>query len=96
MKGQASVEILFSFIAMLLITSLIISSFPKSFEKVAEKLSQKQEKNKMAAALSAYYLTGGQASQEVKCVSSSSLTVFNEKINSFLCSVRASKRWFLK
>jgi len=95
-KAQMSIEMLVSFAAMLLAVSIMLSSFPKTFNTTSVKFSEKQQREELSSALHLYYLTGGQVSEEGKCIKGLNLTVFNEEVNSFLCSVKTRRRWFLK
>ena len=93
-KAQASLDLLVSFLASLLIASLLLSSFNLDYKSMASKLVSFQQEKSMTSELSSYYLTG--LRKNVRCYSFSNVTVFNEKINPFLCSIRSNRKWFLK
>ena len=94
MKAQASLELLISFLAMLLVASLLSSSFSFDYKKVNEKAVAFEQKQALHSELTSYYLDG--LSSEIKCNEATNVSVFNERVDSFLCSVKQERKWFLK
>ena len=94
MRAQASLELLISFLAAILIASLLSSSFSLNYRKMNAKAIAFEEKQSLHSKLTSYYLTG--VASKVKCVNATGVTVFNEKVNPFLCSLKQERRWFLK
>ena len=97
MKAQVSLELLMSFMAMVLIVSILLSSFPHGLKHKINSVSAFEKKQSIHSKLSSYYLTGSSIDLKINCSEEArSEMVFNEKINSFLCSIKPSRRWFLK
>jgi|GEM_PF-4940772 len=97
MKAQASIELLITFMIMLLISSILISSFPHDFKEKNNKLNFFEEEQSIHSKLSVYYLTGNSFELKIKCSKNmKEVSVFNKKINPFLCSINPTRRWFLR
>ena len=97
MKAQVSLELLMSFMAMVLVASILLSSFPHGLKQQIHSVSIFEKKQSIHAKLSSYYLTASSAGLKINCSEEArNEVVFNEKINSFLCSIKPSRRWFLK